>query len=1074
MDITYVKAVFGSLRKTRTQPVYRDDHDLILQLVGVKGLPVHFQAHFSNTEYGTAVVMMGSDGEVSIPNTLLATGLPIYCWILVEQGISGAVRYSVQIPVRQKARPDGTIPPEQADIISQAISALNDAGTSAQEAADSAAQNAEYIASVKSDLDDAIDRVGVLEEAKDSTLEAAGNAEAWAVGNRGGSTVPSTDPAYHNNAKYYAEQAAESARTLTIDDTLTQAGQAADAKETGDKITGLKEKISEYDYSALISSGYYNLLRGTLEEKTESNSYVSCLLRVLPGEVMHLTGSGANAARLWGTADISGKILRKANNATNATDLAITIQDGEAFFVFNATANSVYYPAALYSTVDRAVVLNNIRVDISNLHEPMLRVECSSLLESGYYPMSSSVIQPKIESDSYVCYKMPVETGFKFVLSGQGATSGRLWATTDGNLRIKRVAVASAAETGLEITIAEGEKYFIFNASSTNSSYVPYLALIFNRVVSIGNATTANMSIDSRVGELENKIAEYEIRNNLKTDGTINLPGVKCYKNGEESPSNYGLPGTRYVLNVGDYDKCRIFFRFKHTGYVDYSGTDATFSVASCGKNNALHFMEMVRGVSSYGGIVYRNAFFYPANVAAANSVLITPQYYKPLNGDPSIVIEYTGSSIDSSTTATMTVSSGVITFIVGDDVRTVSYSDSDTIQSLADAINALTDYKATIINSNGTCSDLLLMDGMSINFKASVTRSGITYYGVNAIVIPFKVDSSWHTCEMLVDRENQNAVVAYDGLTKRITFASGKPLNDGIITIGGGYAIASDIIVEDLEIYINSYGQAEIVNGKSSDADTGTSYQIISEHNPRLMLFEGHGILVGTEAEAQSAYQESGSNTSQEAMQTATERLSIVFRELSKRGYVPVTWESVVRWKKNGTPLPRRCYTIMFDDLRFDNYIDMAKRKPLSDFNIKAGLAVISENAVPTDSISANDITYTVGEAIDIINTNGWYMCSHTAQHIYLGNYLFKDIVDYLNASIVSADKHKIHSDIIVYPFGSVSGAVFSAVMLSDFALGIDIVQNRYNCRATADYRLGRTEIGTRSTLENVLSPFV
>ena len=123
MDITYVKAVFGSLRKTRTQPVYRDDHDLILQLVGVKGLPVHFQAHFANSEYGTAVVMMGSDGEVTIPNTLLATGLPVYCWILVEHGISGAVRYSVQIPVRQKARPDGTITPEQADIISQAISA---------------------------------------------------------------------------------------------------------------------------------------------------------------------------------------------------------------------------------------------------------------------------------------------------------------------------------------------------------------------------------------------------------------------------------------------------------------------------------------------------------------------------------------------------------------------------------------------------------------------------------------------------------------------------------------------------------------------------------------------------------------------------------------------------------------------------------------------------------------------------------------------------------------------------------------------------------------------------------------
>ena len=164
MDITYVKAVFGSLRKTRTQAVYRDDHDLILQLVGVKDLPVHFQAHFSNTEYGTAVVMMGSDGEVSIPNTLLATGLPVYCWILVEHGISGAVRYSVQIPVRQKARPDGTIPPEQADIISQAISALNDAGTNAQEAADSAAQSAEDALSAKADIDATLDRVDKLEQ----------------------------------------------------------------------------------------------------------------------------------------------------------------------------------------------------------------------------------------------------------------------------------------------------------------------------------------------------------------------------------------------------------------------------------------------------------------------------------------------------------------------------------------------------------------------------------------------------------------------------------------------------------------------------------------------------------------------------------------------------------------------------------------------------------------------------------------------------------------------------------------------------------------------------------------------
>lgn len=31
------------------------------------------------------------------------------------------------------------------------------------------------------------------------------DSEAWAVGTRGGVAVPSTDPTYHNNAKYYAE-----------------------------------------------------------------------------------------------------------------------------------------------------------------------------------------------------------------------------------------------------------------------------------------------------------------------------------------------------------------------------------------------------------------------------------------------------------------------------------------------------------------------------------------------------------------------------------------------------------------------------------------------------------------------------------------------------------------------------------------------------------------------------------------------------------------------------------------------------------------------------------------------------
>ena len=39
----------------------------------------------------------------------------------------------------------------------------------------------------------------------------AETAESWAVGKRGGTDVPSTDPAYHNNAKYYASSASTDA-----------------------------------------------------------------------------------------------------------------------------------------------------------------------------------------------------------------------------------------------------------------------------------------------------------------------------------------------------------------------------------------------------------------------------------------------------------------------------------------------------------------------------------------------------------------------------------------------------------------------------------------------------------------------------------------------------------------------------------------------------------------------------------------------------------------------------------------------------------------------------------------------
>ena len=183
-----------------------------------------------------------------------------------------------------------------------------DAMTAAQSARDEAV-------SAKNTAVEAVDGFAAgAQQALDSVNEAganwkslaekqAGNSEAWAVGQRGGADVPTTDATYHNNAKYYAEQAsgektsaqtarqgaetaatnagqsataaaesasaaAESARTLTIDATLTQSGQAADAKETGDKISELSDPLNILYVSDGVDWTHYGVTLKRIDKYT--------------------------------------------------------------------------------------------------------------------------------------------------------------------------------------------------------------------------------------------------------------------------------------------------------------------------------------------------------------------------------------------------------------------------------------------------------------------------------------------------------------------------------------------------------------------------------------------------------------------------------------------------------------------------------------------------------------------------------------------------------------------------------------------------------------------------------------
>ena len=74
---------------------------------------------------------------------------------------------------------------------------------------------------------DLADIITLATEQMNAAAASAQEAESWAKGTKGGTAVPSTDPAYNKHAKYYAEQAAGSANTAS-----TKATNAANSATT--------------------------------------------------------------------------------------------------------------------------------------------------------------------------------------------------------------------------------------------------------------------------------------------------------------------------------------------------------------------------------------------------------------------------------------------------------------------------------------------------------------------------------------------------------------------------------------------------------------------------------------------------------------------------------------------------------------------------------------------------------------------------------------------------------------------------------------------------------------------------
>jgi len=108
--------------------------------------------------------------------------------------------------IAQRVREDTQQSTSNVRIVNESVSQAQAASSTAVEASQNASRSAETALA-------AAQSAGAI---LTSVEESASDSEAYAVGKRDGKDVASTDVAYHNNAKYYAEQAAGSAASLAI------------------------------------------------------------------------------------------------------------------------------------------------------------------------------------------------------------------------------------------------------------------------------------------------------------------------------------------------------------------------------------------------------------------------------------------------------------------------------------------------------------------------------------------------------------------------------------------------------------------------------------------------------------------------------------------------------------------------------------------------------------------------------------------------------------------------------------------------------------------------------------------
>lgn len=563
----------------------------------------------------------------------------------------------------------------------------------------------------------------------------------------------------------------------------------------------------------------------------------------------------------------------------------------------------------------------------------------------------------------------------------------------------------------------------------------------------------------------------YHYKSDMLYDKT-SLPPFNVYTDSSNTPDNtkFGYDNVRYVLDLPKYTKLHYTFDFQFTEPIPYKSTTSESVYASLTKLSSGQLAIAEWAYATYGGKnLYERDCYVGIATPTVNRERIVGRKYKNNIGQSAFSVKTTlDPSIEANHDIVMRFekSNHLLKFyhtVTGTVIGQVTFTDNDTVDSLISAINQTDGITCESLESSGhTCSELFFIGNGSLPLVSYYDTPN--KYDNHTIYVPYALNREWHNVEVIIDESNSKAYAAIDGLTFEAdlgTLSDTQTLEIGG-TVTGQTSTITPIRIRNLEIDIDSFGDAEIVT--SITYPYNGRPQLISGINPRLIIFEGHGVDVGSDADGVVS----------DDMAVKTDRLRVVFDYLQQKGYKAVNWQDVIKWKENNVKIPKRSFCMMFDDWRFENYINYKKRQPFTQYNVNAGLAVITDEKTRDDTVVINGTEYSVADVVDAVMNNEWYPCSHTKDHRRITNFTPSELDELFEDDCLSADMLGIYSNVLVYPYGALDNYTAIPIEHSGFTLGVSITEDSYNCKANSNYYLSRTEIGIRVTLENVLSAIV